>query len=112
MSPRRRGCVRGGRVSNAGRASVSSRASWSPRSLSPAWRSRLTPVPAASLQQDSQLRNELGAPDVRYLVTLQGGDVESVLQQSERLVPVLDRLRAQHAIAGYDLAARYMPSAA
>ncbi|GAB1595174.1 MMPL family transporter [Lysobacter claricitrinus] len=74
--------------------------------------SRLTPVPAASLQQDSQLRNELGAPDVRYLVTLQGGDVESVLQQSERLVPVLDRLRAQHAIAGYDLAARYMPSAA
>ncbi|MGY3266573.1 MMPL family transporter [Lysobacter sp. HA35] len=74
--------------------------------------SRLTPVPAASLQQDSQLRGELGAPDVRYLVTLQGRDVESVLQQSERLMPVLDRLRAEHTIAGYDLAARYMPSAA
>lgn len=74
--------------------------------------SKLTPVPAASLAQDEALRRELGAPDVRYLVTLHGRDVEQVLQASERLVPVLDRLRAQQAIAGYDLAARYLPSAA
>ncbi|AXK73056.1 hypothetical protein DWG18_12735 [Lysobacter sp. TY2-98] len=74
--------------------------------------SKLTPVPAAALQQDAQLRNELGAPDVRYLVTIEGRDVESVLQASERLIPTLDALRAKHAIAGYDLAARYVPSAA
>lgn len=74
--------------------------------------SKLTPVPKAALAQDAALRGELGAPDVRYLVTLDGPDVETVLRTSERLLPVFERLRAQHAIAGYDLAARYMPSAA
>ncbi|WP_133500191.1 MMPL family transporter [Cognatilysobacter terrigena] len=74
--------------------------------------SKLTPVPAGALQQDAQLRSELGAPDVRYLVTIDGRDVESVLQASERLIPTLDALRGKQAIAGYDLAARYVPSAA
>ena len=74
--------------------------------------SKLTPVPAAALAQDSKLRGELGAPDVRYLVTVGARDVESALQASEKLVPVLDGLRARGAIAGYDLAARYVPSAA
>jgi predicted exporter len=74
--------------------------------------SKLTPVPAAALAQDSQLRGELGAPDVRYLVTLEARDTEAALQASEKLVPVLDGLRARHVIAGYDLAARYVPSAA
>jgi predicted exporter len=35
-----------------------------------------------------------------------------VLQASERLRPDLDALVARHAIAGYDLAARYLPSVA
>lgn len=74
--------------------------------------SRLTPVPADALREDVRLRGELGAPDVRYLVTLDGPDVDAVLARSERLQPVLERLRAGHAIAGYDLAARYVPSAA
>ncbi|TCZ84242.1 MMPL family transporter [Lysobacter sp. N42] len=74
--------------------------------------SRLTPVPADALAQDTRLRGELGAPDVRYLVTLAARDGEAALQRSERLLPVLERLRADGVIAAYDLAARYVPSAA
>ena len=74
--------------------------------------SRLTPVPPAALARDAQLRAELGAPDVRYVLALQGRDPESVLQASERLRPALDALVDRGAIAGYDMAARYLPSAA
>lgn len=74
--------------------------------------SRLTPVPADALREDEALRRELGAPDVRYLVTLKGRDVDAVLQAGERLMPTLDALRARGAIGGYDLAARYVPSIA
>ncbi|KRA82139.1 hypothetical protein ASD78_00795 [Lysobacter sp. Root667] len=73
---------------------------------------KLTPVPADALARDAQLRGELGAPDVRYVIALEAGDAEAALRGSEGLLPALDRLRAQGAIAGYDLAARYLPSAA
>lgn len=74
--------------------------------------SKLTPVPADGLQRDAQLRHELGAPDVRYIVVLGAADAEAALRASERLQPVLDRLVATGAIGGYDSAARYLPSAA
>lgn len=73
---------------------------------------KLTPVPADALARDAQLRGELGAPDVRYVIALEAGDAEAALRASERLLPVLQTLRDQGAIAGYDLAARYLPSAA
>ncbi len=73
--------------------------------------SKLTPVPAASMQADMHLRSALGAPDVRYLLLLQGPDAESVLEQSEALRPTLDRMVASGALGGYDMAARYLPSA-
>ncbi|MCI4569162.1 MMPL family transporter [Lysobacter sp. CFH 32150] len=72
---------------------------------------KLTPVPADALARDAQLRAELGAPDVRYVLVLQGPDTETVLQASERLRPQLDVLVGKHALEGYDLAARYLPSA-
>ena len=74
--------------------------------------SRLTPVPPADLLRDAQLRAELGAPDVRYVLAVQGADAEAALRTSERLPPVLQRLRADGVLDGYDLAARYLPSAA
>jgi predicted exporter len=73
--------------------------------------SKLTPVPADALVRDAQLRDELGAPDVRYLVALPAPDAEHALQGVERLRPVLDALVARGAIAGYDSATRYLPSA-
>ena len=87
-------------------------AAWAP---GPFWQndlSRLTPVPAAALADDARLRGELGAPDVRYVITLAGRDAEAVLQASEALQPALLALQAAEAIAGFDLAARYLPSAA
>jgi predicted exporter len=73
---------------------------------------RLTPVPAAALARDSQLRGELGAPDVRYVIALQAPDAERALQASERLRPALEKLRADGIVAGFDMAARYLPSVA
>ena len=74
--------------------------------------SRLTPVPAEALARDAGLRHELGAPDVRYLVALEGADAEAALRASEALVPALQALQQDGAIAGFDLAARYLPSVA
>ncbi|MCE7032145.1 MMPL family transporter [Lysobacter sp. GX 14042] len=74
--------------------------------------SRLTPVPEASLQADAVLRRELRAPDVRHLAVVRGADSEAALQASEHLLPVLEALRRDGVLAGYDLAARYLPSAA
>ncbi|MFC3716014.1 MMPL family transporter [Luteimonas soli] len=74
--------------------------------------SKLTPVPADALARDADLRAELGAPDVRYVLTLQGDDEEAVLRASERLRPGLDALVRGGALDGYDMAARYLPSAA
>jgi predicted exporter len=74
--------------------------------------SRLTPVPPPLLTRDAQLRAELGAPDVRYVIAVQGRDSEVALRALEQLQPALQALRAQGAIGGYDFAARYLPSQA
>ena len=85
---------------------------WAP---GPFWQNdlgKLTPVDAADLLRDARLRSELGAPDVRYVITVHGGDAQAALAASERLRPVLDQLVADGALERYDMAARYLPSAA
>ncbi len=72
----------------------------------------LSPVPAASRALDQELRGELGAPDAGQLLLVRGADPEAVLQRQEALLPVLDRLQADGILAGADLAARLLPSAA
>lgn len=74
--------------------------------------SRLTPVPEHLLVQDGQLRAELGAPDVRYLMVIQGADAEATLQASEALEPVLRQMQSDGLLQGFDLASRYLPSVA
>ncbi len=59
---------------------------------------------------DQSLRNELGAPDVRYLIAVQGNTQQSALERSEQLAPRLQTLVLQDAISGFDLAARVIPS--
>jgi predicted exporter len=71
----------------------------------------LTPIPPQLLQRDRELRAELGAPDVRWLLLVPGADTEAVLQRSEALQPTLDAAVASGVLAGYDQAARYLPSA-
>ena len=72
----------------------------------------LSPVPAASLALDRALRTELGAPDAGQILLVRAPTAEALLQAQERLLPTLDRLRAAGAIAGAELAARFLPSAA
>jgi len=72
----------------------------------------LSPVPESSRALDQELRGELGAPDAGQILLVRGPNAESVLQRQEALMPVLDRLRAQGALTGFDLAARLLPSAA
>ena len=82
---------------------------------SPTWEndlSKLTPAPPALVERDMRLRDDLGAPDVRYLATVHGADAQDALRKSETLMPVLDDLRDAGALEGFDLAARYLPSIA
>ncbi|HEY2592084.1 MAG TPA: MMPL family transporter, partial [Steroidobacteraceae bacterium] len=72
----------------------------------------LTPVPQSLLLQYERLRDELGAPDVRYLMTVEGSSAEEVLAREERMTPALLQLAASRAATGLEDAARYLPSAA
>jgi predicted exporter len=80
----------------------------------PLWESdlsKLTPVPKDLLIQDTQLRGELGTPDVRYLLVITAKDTEYALERLESLDPSLQQLVDSGAITGYDHAARYVPTA-
>lgn len=70
----------------------------------------LSPVPQADQAMDMRLRGELGAPDVRYLIVVDGSTTEEALQAAEALAPVLERLQADGHLAGWDSPARYLPS--
>ena len=70
----------------------------------------LSPVPAGLRVLDTELRAQLGAPDVRHLIVVVAPDREQALQKSEAAAQRLDRAIASGWIARYDLAARYLPS--
>jgi predicted exporter len=72
----------------------------------------LSPVPAAEQQRDQQMRDALGAPDVRHVLVVTGATPEAVLTRFERLEPALAALVARGAIRGYDAPTRYLPSSA
>jgi predicted exporter len=64
--------------------------------------SSMSPVPKESLALDEQLRRDMGAPDVRYMVVLNGGDQESVLIQSERVAEILRGQVERGLLQGFD----------
>jgi predicted exporter len=70
----------------------------------------LSPISTEINERDRALRNELGAPDVRDLIVVEGSSEEEVLQRSEAVTPALDALVNTGGLAGYDVAARYLPS--
>lgn len=72
----------------------------------------LSPLSESAKALDKQMRAELGAPDVRYLAAVEARSREEALQRSEAVAPMLDELVAAEAIAGYDMASRYLPSEA
>ncbi len=70
---------------------------------------RLNPIADTDKLLDQQMRDTVGAPDVRYLVTVRGESIESVLDRFDAVHKVLDQLIADHALASYDSPARYLP---
>jgi predicted exporter len=74
--------------------------------------SSLSPIPAAELRLDAQLRNDLGAPDSLDLVVVPGTSLDSALGGAERAAQALEPLIAQKVIGGFDSPALYLPSLA
>ncbi len=70
----------------------------------------LSPISTERNKRDQALRYELGVPDVRDIIVVEGSSEEEALQRSERLALALDPLVKKGELAGYDLAARYLPS--
>lgn len=81
----------------------------------PRWESSLlalSPVPQAALALDEELRAEIGAPDSGQIGLVRGPTAEAVLTAEEKLLPVLDRLKAAGVISGAEIAARLVASQA
>lgn len=70
----------------------------------------LNPVPPARQQRDEQLQRDFKAPDLRQLVVVTGPDAETALRRAEAVAVELETLREQGVLAGFDHAARYLPS--
>ncbi len=72
--------------------------------------SGLSPVSAQDEALDTRLRTDLGAPDARYIVAVNGPDQESVLRSSERISRTLAELVEQHVIGGFESPSNFLPS--
>jgi predicted exporter len=70
----------------------------------------LGPVTAEEKALDGQLRRDLGAPDVGYLVVVHAADADAALQACERIAPALERSVRQGALAGFESPASALPS--
>ena len=70
----------------------------------------LSPVPKELRDRDAWLRKNLGAPAVRDMIVVVAPDAQQVLEQSEGLKTILEQLVNHQHIAGYEMAADYLPS--
>jgi len=74
--------------------------------------SALSPVSLADQDLDAQLRVDIHAPDVRYLVVVTAPDEEAALQAAEKAGIRLNSLIDQDVIGGFDSPSHYLPSRA
>ena len=72
----------------------------------------LSPIPLSEKNLDGQLRRDIGAPDVRYMIVATAGSQEGALEASEKIAAVLQGLAKQGLIEGFDSPAVYLPSRA
>jgi predicted exporter len=82
-------------------------------SHTPLWETELaslSPVSDANKALDRQLRDELGAPDVRELLVIEGQSEEDVLQYAEAVDGRLKLLQTRGVISGYELISHFLPS--
>ena len=69
----------------------------------------LTPVPLPLLQREGVLRKALGAPDVRYLLVIEGDSAEQVLRHSAAAAPAFAPLLARGTLDTLMLPSTYLP---
>ncbi len=72
----------------------------------------MSPVSAEDQALDADLRADIGAPDVRYLIVASGSDQETVLSAADRIGLQLEPLVDDGVIDGFESPARYLPSLA
>ena len=70
----------------------------------------LSPVSRADQMLDQQMRGDIGAPDVRFLVVIHAQEEETALQASEAIGETLRRASLAGLLDGYDSPADYFPS--
>ncbi|HLZ64829.1 MAG TPA: MMPL family transporter [Aliidongia sp.] len=70
----------------------------------------MSPVSPADQQVDRDLRRDVGAPDVRYMVVAEAADRESLLEACEQAGAALRPLIPAGVLSGYDSPDRYLPS--
>jgi predicted exporter len=72
----------------------------------------LSPVSAREQALDRELRQAIGAPDVRYLVVVHAPDEQAALRASEQAALALRNAVAKGWLQGFDSPAAYLPSEA
>lgn len=70
----------------------------------------ISPVPKAEQIVDEQLRRDMGAPDVRYMLVASAGDQEAALEISEALSAKLHDLVQHQVLAGFEAPSEALPS--
>ena len=83
-----------------------------PQSLWSGSLASLSPVSLSEQALDQQLRRDIGAPDVRYLVVVHAPEEQAALQASEHAAMALREAMAQGWLQGFDSPATYLPSRA
>ncbi|HEY6927984.1 MAG TPA: MMPL family transporter [Steroidobacteraceae bacterium] len=74
--------------------------------------SALSPVSLADQDLDAQLRVDIRAPDVRYMVIVAAPDEQAALTAADKVSTQLNRLIDENVIGGFDSPAHYLPSLA
>lgn len=72
----------------------------------------LSPVPHDLQVLDEQLRRDMGAPDIRYMVIARAADREAALRASEALSDILGKEADAGVLADFDAPSLYLPSTA
>jgi predicted exporter len=72
----------------------------------------LSPVPDQDQRLDREMRDDLGAPDVRHMVVASGNTREQALEVAEAVARMLAPLLAEGVLSGFDSPAIYLPAEA
>jgi predicted exporter len=74
--------------------------------------SALSPVSLAAQDLDAQMRVDIRAPDVRYMIVVSAPDEQTALDIADKVSTPLNQLIDQDVIGGFDSPAHYLPSLA